>query len=112
MVEGFCRLLRLEINDDHREFDPELRNFNKSIRLQLNQIKCEIMREIISETFINEFWDSWRQNDLIVARKNIVRDMHQMKLFDLQKEKLVTFPVPLCYRTKDTRRRKKKLISL
>jgi ATP-dependent exoDNAse (exonuclease V) alpha subunit len=93
-----------EITDDHRALDSTLREFKNLIRLQPNKIQCEVMRNIISETSLNDFWDTWRPNDLIVASRKIVRDTLQQKLYILHKEKFAELPVPLCYRPADTRR--------
>ena len=93
-----------EITDDHRALDSTLREFKNLIRLQPNKIQCEVMRNIISETSLNDFWDMWRPNDLIVASRKIVRDTLQQKLYILHKEKFAELPVPLCYRPADTRR--------
>jgi hypothetical protein len=93
-----------EIDTDHRALDEPLREFKKLIRLQPDKIQCEIAREIIPETTMNDFWEAWRPNDLIIASRKIVRDTLQKKLFQLHKEKFPTHPVPLCYRPVDTRR--------
>ena len=93
-----------EINTNYRALDEQLREFNKLIRLQPDRIQCEIAREITSETTMNDFWETWRPNDLIVASRKIVRDALQMKLFELHKEICASPSVPLCYRPKDTRK--------
>ena len=53
---------------------------------------------------MNDFWEMWRPNDLIIASRKIVIDTLQRELFELHKEKFPTVPVPLCYRPSDTRR--------
>jgi hypothetical protein len=93
-----------EIDTDHRALDEPLREFKKLIRLQPDRIQCEVAREIIPETTMNDFWETWKPNDLIIASRKIVRDTLQRKLFELHKEKFPTVPVPLCYRPSDTRR--------
>ena len=93
-----------EIDTDYRALDEQLREVKKLIRLQPDRIQCEIIRELISETPLNDFWEAWRPNDFVVASRKIVRDTLQRKLFELHKEKFPTLPVPLCYRPADTRR--------
>jgi hypothetical protein len=93
-----------EITTDYRSIDERLREFKALIRLQPDRIQCEIAREVISETPMNDFWEAWRPNDLIIASRKIVRDTLQMKLFELHKQKFATLPVPLCYRPSDTRK--------
>ena len=53
---------------------------------------------------MNDFWEAWRPNDLIIASRKIVRDTLQKKFFELHKEKFPEMPVPLCYRPVDTRK--------
>ena len=62
-----------EINTDHRSLDEQLRELKTRIRLQPNKIQCEIIREIIPETPMEEIWESWSPNDLIVASRKIIR---------------------------------------
>ncbi len=45
-----------EISDDHRAIDESLKEFKRLIRLQPDKIQCEVMREIIPETSMNDFW--------------------------------------------------------
>jgi len=56
------------------------------------------------ETPLNDFWETWKPTDLILASRKIVRDSLQRKLFELHKEKFIMHPVSLCYRPVDTRR--------
>lgn len=93
-----------EVDTDYRALDEILREFKKLIRLQPDRIQCEIAREIIPETPLNDFWETWRPNDFVVASRKIVRDTLQKKLFAIHKEKFPTFLVPLCYRPLDTRK--------
>ena len=93
-----------EIDTDYRALDPELIEFKKLIRLQPDKIQCEIISEVISETPLNDFWETWKPNDFVVASRKIVRDTLQRKLFHLHKEKFPTLPVPLRYRPSDTRK--------
>ncbi len=89
--------------DDHRAIDEPVKEFKRLIRLQPDKIQCEVMREIIPETSMNDFWILWKPDDLIIASRKIVRDELQKKLYALQKEKFPALPVPLCYRPADTR---------
>jgi hypothetical protein len=93
-----------EIHDDYRAIDEPLKELKRLIRLQPDKIQCEIMREVIPETTLNDFWTLWKPTDLIVASRKIIRDELQKKLFMLHKEKFSNLPVPLCYRPADTRR--------
>jgi hypothetical protein len=63
-----------EINDDHRAIDEPLKELKRLIRLLPDKIQCEIMRKLITETTMNDFLNSWRPADLIVASRKIVRD--------------------------------------
>lgn len=92
-----------EITDDVRALDATLKEFKTLIRLQPNSVQCEIMREMISETSMNDFWETWKPSDLIVASRKIVRDTLQQRLFQRHREIFPTLPVPLCYRPADTR---------
>ena len=87
-----------EIDTDHRALDEQLRELKKLIRLQPDRIQCEVTREVIPETPLNDFWETWKPTDLIVASRKIVRDTLQRKLFELHKERFLMHPVPLCYR--------------
>jgi hypothetical protein len=93
-----------EINTDYRALDEQLREVKKLIRLQPDRIQCEIIREVISETPLNDFWETWKPNDFVIASRKIVRDTLQRKLFERHKDKFPTVSVPLCYRPLDTRK--------
>ena len=60
-----------EIIDDHRAFYSNLRECTNSIRLQLNKVYYEIIRDIISETHINNFWNLWIPDGLQNANRKI-----------------------------------------
>ncbi len=45
-----------EMNDDHRTIDEPLKELKRLIRLQPDKIQCEIMRKVIPETTMNDFW--------------------------------------------------------
>jgi hypothetical protein len=92
-----------EVHEDHRALDKSLREFKKLIRLQPDRIQCEVARKIIKETSMDDFKQSWKPTDLIVASRKVVRDNLQQQLFRLHKERFPTLQVPLCYRPKDTR---------
>jgi hypothetical protein len=68
-----------EITDDHRALDEKLKEFKMLIRLQPDSVQCEIMREIISETSMNDFQETWKPSDLIVVSRKAVRDELQQK---------------------------------
>ena len=61
-----------EINTDNRALEEQLREVKKLIRLPPNRIQCEIIRDVISETPLNDFSEVWRPSDIVVASRKIV----------------------------------------
>ena len=94
---------------DRRSLDEELATLKASIRCTSNQNQAKQLRKVIPETSLGEFYENWKPSDIVVASRKITRDIIAKNLFYIHEKKFPDKPVPLCYRPKDSKKKKTSL---